>query len=263
MKSLIFPRALLEGREGNFSAEGIFALEPFFDAASEAGIYLIARPGPYIGAESSGGGIPGWLQRKKAMMRTSAYLPFTENYVKNVASIIAKAQITNGGPVILLQPENEYSRATSDVDFPNREYFAAVEQQYRDAGIVVPLISNDDLPKGYFAPGTGLGAVDIYGHDRYPLEFDCVDPSLWPDNRFPTNDNALHQQQSPSTPFAIMEFQAGSFDPWGGSTFNSCAKRTNEEFERVFYKNNYAAGIKILNLYMVTSPKLSKLMLIR
>lgn len=52
--------ALLEGEEGVYRADGVFALEPFFSAASEAGIYLIARPGPYINAESSGGGFPGW-----------------------------------------------------------------------------------------------------------------------------------------------------------------------------------------------------------
>ena len=40
--------ALLEGKRGTFSAEGIFALEPFFDAAKQAGIYLLARPGPYV-----------------------------------------------------------------------------------------------------------------------------------------------------------------------------------------------------------------------
>ena len=51
--------ALLEGKEGDFTAEGIFSLQPFFDAAQEAGIYLLARPGPYINAESSGGGFPG------------------------------------------------------------------------------------------------------------------------------------------------------------------------------------------------------------
>lgn len=34
--------ALLEGRQGNFSAEGVFAFEPFFEAASIAGVYLLA-----------------------------------------------------------------------------------------------------------------------------------------------------------------------------------------------------------------------------
>jgi beta-galactosidase GanA len=38
--------ALLEGEPGVFRADGVFAFEPFFDAAKEAGIYLIARPGP-------------------------------------------------------------------------------------------------------------------------------------------------------------------------------------------------------------------------
>jgi beta-galactosidase GanA len=43
--------ALLEGKPGDFTAEGVFALEPFFEAAQKAGIWLIARPGPYINAE--------------------------------------------------------------------------------------------------------------------------------------------------------------------------------------------------------------------
>ena len=105
--------ALVEGEEGKFTAEGVFALEPFFEAASEAGIYLVARPGPYINAELSGGGFPGWLSRIPAVDRAPGYIPYTTNYVRNIAGIIAKAQITNGGPVILLQPENEYSQSTS------------------------------------------------------------------------------------------------------------------------------------------------------
>lgn len=39
---------LLEGTQGKFTAEGVFAFEPFFEAAAEAGLYLLARPGPYI-----------------------------------------------------------------------------------------------------------------------------------------------------------------------------------------------------------------------
>lgn len=38
--------ALLEGQQGEYLADGIFAFEPFFEAAKQAGIYLIARPGP-------------------------------------------------------------------------------------------------------------------------------------------------------------------------------------------------------------------------
>lgn len=167
--------ALLEGKPGDFRAEGIFALEPFFEAASEAGIYLLARPGPYINAEASGGGFPGWLQRVEGVLRTNAtsYEDATNNYAKNVGEIIAAAQITNGGPIILMQPENEYTSAESWIPFPNYYYLKFVEDQFRDAGVIVPFMVNDASPQGIAAPGTGIAAADIYGHDGYPLGFDC------------------------------------------------------------------------------------------
>ncbi|KAF2461199.1 putative beta-galactosidase [Lineolata rhizophorae] len=245
--------ALHEGKPGNFTAEGVFAWEPFFDAASQAGIYLIARPGPYINAEVSGGGFPGWLQRIHGMLRTAdqSYLDATENYVREISSIIADAQITNGGPVILFQPENEYTSAIDNLeDFPDPDYFGYVEQQFRDAGIIIPFINNDASPQGYFAPGTGPAAVDIYGHDGYPLGFDCANPSVWPDGALPTNWAELHQEQSPSTPYSILEFQGGSFDPWGGPGFSKCLSLVNSEFERVFYKNLYSFDVTIFNIYM-------------
>jgi hypothetical protein len=89
--------------------------------------------------------------------------------MKNLGATIAKAQITNGGPIILVQPENEYTGATSNITpFPDPAYMQYVEDQLRDAGIVVPFISNDASPSGHNAPGQPA-AVDIYGHDGYPL----------------------------------------------------------------------------------------------
>ena len=174
------------------------------------------------------------------------------SYVKKIGAIIAKAQITNGGPVILVQPENEYSQATSDVVFPDRKYFQAVQDQLRAAGIVVPFISNDAAPHGYFAPGTGDGSVDIYGHDAYPLGFDCANQNTWPDDALPRTFRTMHLEQSPSSPFSLVEFQGGSFDPWGGSSFTKCATLLNEQFERVFYKNDFSFGATIFNVYMVS-----------
>jgi beta-galactosidase GanA len=139
--------ALMEGEPGTYLANGIFDFEPFFQAAQNAGIYLIARPGPYINAESSGGGFPGWLQRNPGMLRTRApdYLAATNNYAANIGAAIAKAQITNGGPVILLQPENEYTGSSGTVTggFPDPVYMEYVKNQFRNAGVTVPFISND------------------------------------------------------------------------------------------------------------------------
>jgi hypothetical protein len=80
--------------------------------------------------------------------------------------------------------------------------------------------------QGLFAPGevvlgTTEGDVDIYGHDSYPLGFDCANPSVWPAGNIPTYFHASHVQQSPSSPFAIPEFQGGAFDPWGGNVCSS------------------------------------------
>lgn len=93
-------------------------------------------------------------------LRTPApdYLAATDLYMSKIGAAIAKAQITNGGPVIMVQPENEYSAGNADPPrditggFPSPEYFAYVKKQLRDAGIVVPFINNDacelQLPYG-------------------------------------------------------------------------------------------------------------------
>lgn len=78
-----------------------------------------------------------------------------------ICAIIAKHQITRGGPVVLFQPENEYSYG-HDIPFPNGKYFQYVIDQARKAGIVIPMINNDVGPSGNYAPGSGVGAVDIY-----------------------------------------------------------------------------------------------------
>ena len=121
----------------------------------------------------------------------------------NIGSTIAKAQITNGGPVILVQPENEYTYTESQGP-PSPGYFEAIIQLLRHAGIVVPLISNDASPQGNDAPGTPEPA-DIYGYDGYPLGFDCSDPTVWPEGSLPTDYRQLHLQQSPTTPNSIVE----------------------------------------------------------
>ncbi|KAK3635215.1 hypothetical protein LTR56_014824 [Elasticomyces elasticus] len=246
--------ALLEGKPGVFNASGIFDFEPFFEAAQTAGIYLLARPGPYINAESSGGGFPGWLQRLPALLRTRdpLYLAATNNYMSNIASIIAKAQITNGGPVILVQPENEYSGATANVpEFPDPVYFECVEDQLRNAGVVVPLLSNDAWPHGYFAAGPPAqpAHVDIYGYDGYPLTNGC-DNHTWVDNALVTFYLSLHLNQSSSTPNSIIEYQGGFTDHWGGPGYEQCVELYSPAFERVFYKNDFSQGVTIFNVYM-------------
>ena len=167
----------------------------------------------------------------------------------NVGKTLAAAQITNGGPIILVQPENEYT-ASKVEPFPDGEYMQYVQDQIRDAGIVVPFISNDANPGGHNLPGSGPGAMDIYGHDGYPLGFDCSNPTVWGDEQLVTDWYDKHMEHSPNTPYSILEFQGGSYDPWGGPGFDKCLQLVNAAFERVFYKNVYTFSVTILNIYM-------------
>lgn len=197
-------------------------------------------------------------------MRTRApdYLAATDNYISSIGKTIAKYQITNGGPVILLQPENEYSGGLDP--FPDPVYSAHLEKQYRDAGIIVPFVNNDAWVGGHQAPGpdvngSTLGDVDIYGYvylsncpkrllinvisfDSYPAGFDCAHPDVWPNTSLPQTYYNDHQAMSPTTFMAILEFQGGSFDAWGGNGFDRCAALLNMEYERLFFKYAFAQG---------------------
>lgn len=172
--------ALVEGKEGEVRFNDAFALQPMIDAAAEAGLYLIARPGPYINSELSGGGFPGRLQRLKGELRSTApdFINATNLYISSVLDIVTKNEISRGGPVILVQPENEYSITVRDsplegITYLDPEYMELVKKQFLRNNVTVPLISNDMVPLGNWAPGTGTGELDIYAHDMYPFYRGC------------------------------------------------------------------------------------------
>lgn len=195
---------LHEGKPGEFTAEGVFALEEWFKAAKEADVYLIARPGPYINSESSGGGLPGWLQQVKGengTLRTTSgeFLSSTDTYMAHVGKIIADAQISKGGPVILVQAENEYSLFQGNETGPVGEYMQYVINQLRDAGIVVPIANNDAFDSGFNSPRTGVGEVDIYEFDNYPIGNSCSNPYNWPAWGLREDYWIRHFNTSPST----------------------------------------------------------------
>ncbi|KAA8894151.1 glycoside hydrolase family 35 protein [Sphaerosporella brunnea] len=243
---------LVEHKRGTFDFDGYRSYKPFFDAAKKAGIYLIARPGPYINAEVTGGGFPGWGTRVNVAWRTGneTYLEAIKDFVYKIGEIIAPEQITNGGPVILLQPENEFSAGTG-IPWPQPKYMQILQDWFRDAGIVVPMILNDvSVSLKNYVPNSGEGEVDIYGYDGYPLGFDCANPYRWPSGSLPTTWYEQQLKDSPTSPNAVMEFQGGAFDPWGGPSYEACAILLNHEFERVFYKNDISFATTIWNIYM-------------
>ncbi|KDR69947.1 hypothetical protein GALMADRAFT_1351204 [Galerina marginata CBS 339.88] len=229
-----------EPKRGTISFEGFRDLQPFFDAAKQAGIYLMARPGPYINAETTGGGFPGWGTNVAGLWRTSDtnYLSAYAAYIQAVGSQLAANQITKGGPVILVQSENEYAKADT-------VYESSLIQSLRNAGITVPLTTNDPSPAGHYT------SVDVWGYDGYPVGFDCSHPTSWGSGSVPEGYWAAHLKFTPNNLNAIYEFQGGAFDGWGGSGYDTCGVLTGTNFERVFYKNNLAMSTTYMNLYMI------------
>ncbi|MEO8778499.1 MAG: beta-galactosidase, partial [Rhodanobacter sp.] len=226
--------------KGQYDFSGIRDVDRVLDDAQKAGLYVIARPGPYINAETDAGGFPDWLIAVKGRARSPApdYTAAYKEWLTRIDRILARHQLTNGtGPVILYQIENEFS----DNAPAGRRYMRDIEQKARADGITVPLTGNHNAS---FAQG--VGAVDIPGYDEYPQGFDCSHPQQWSE----LYDYSRERQGLTHAPLFFPEFQGGSFDPWGGPGFEKCRQLTGPSFERVFYQALMASGSTMQNFYM-------------
>lgn len=223
---------------GVYDFGGVRDMNEFLNMAQQAGLYVIARPGPYINAETDGGGIPAWVLNAPNGYRTDSepYLSAALQWYSEIDSIIAAHQITSGGDVILYQIENEYT-GTSAADV---QYMADLEQQAKSDGIDVPFTFNQCCGSDTFTSGTG--AVNISGQDNYPLGFNCSDPTGF--------GQPYGYPSYPGEPIYLPEYQGGSFDGWGGSGYDNCYNLTGPDFENVYYKNNIAQGVTMQSNYM-------------
>ncbi|KAH8683399.1 glycoside hydrolase superfamily [Tricladium varicosporioides] len=241
--------------------------ERLFDIAKEIGLYILFRPGPYVNAEASAGGFPGWLTtgaygtlRNNDTRYTKAWTP----YMTAITKIIAKHQVTNGGNVFIFQIENEYgnqwkSIATKTPNYPAIDYMELLEANARENGIDVPLIHNNpnmnskSWSKDFSNEG---GNVDIYAADHYPSCWSCDLSECTGTNgavpEFTTYDiyYTSFQSVAPTQPSFLAEFQGGSYNPWGGPE-GGCVNTTGPDWVNVFYRHNIAQKISAMNIYMI------------
>ncbi|KAJ7275854.1 glycoside hydrolase family 35 protein [Mycena rebaudengoi] len=224
-------------------------LAKFFEVAKEVGILVIVRPGPYVNAETAAGGIPGWATNIPGLARTNAsdYRAAWLPYIEQFAQATAPYQYPEG-PVIAIQSENEFLTSRTAGIPGLDEHMQDLINVIRANGITkIPTIHNDRNAAGQFAQ-PGLGKVDLYGWDGYPLGFDCDKPTIW--TELSTEHDVSHQRWNPAEPLALFEWQGGAFTYFSGPGYDECYKLINEQFANVYYKNNYAAGAAIQNLYM-------------
>lgn len=160
------PWNMHEPKKGEFRFDGMLDIKRFVETAAELGLYVILRPSPYICAEWEFGGLPAWLLAEDGMRVRVNYRPFldrVEEYYDRLMPIITPLQINHGGPVILMQVENEYGYFGSD-----HSYMEAMKKLMTDRGVIVPLVTSDGpmdeslscgklegcLPTGNFGSGT-------------------------------------------------------------------------------------------------------------
>jgi beta-galactosidase len=166
----------------------------FIKIAQEEGLWVILRPGPYACAEWEMGGFPWWLLKQddiKLRTRDPRYLEAATRYLKEVGRVIAPLQVTHGGPILMVQVENEYGFYGKD-----SEYMGVLRQALIDAGFDVPLFACN--PAGHLRDG--------YRDDLFPVVNFGTDPA---------GGFAALRKIHPTGPLMCGEFYPGWFDTWG------------------------------------------------
>lgn len=183
-----------EERPGEFNFSGRRDVAKFCRLAQKEGLYVILRPGPYSCAEWEFGGFPWWLLKKKDLKlrtRDSFYMAHVREYLRQVGEQLAPLQITRGGPIIMVQVENEYGSYGSDT-----VYMGMLRDILKEAGFEVPLFACD-------------GPSQMVNDKRSDL-FSVVNFGGNPEGAF----KALWRLQ-PTGPLMCGEYYPGWFDSWG------------------------------------------------
>jgi beta-galactosidase len=181
---------------GDFAFEGWRDFETFLRAASAAGLYAIVRPGPYVCAEWDAGGLPHWLgvaPGTGVRCGDERFLVAVDRWFDELIPRIAAHQVHRGGPVIMVQVENEYGVFGSDA-----EYLWHLAEGLRRRGITVPLFTSDPPMRAALSAGSVPGLLTTVN----------------------TGGNAaeafrLLRERQADGPLLCAEFWVGWFDHWG------------------------------------------------
>ena len=245
--SLYFFWGLHQSKEGgpfDFSKGTIKDLDLLLTMAQEEGLYVIARPGPYVNAEISMGGLPAWMTNYSGGLRTTdpKVLAASKAWLHAFNQIASKHLVTKGGgSVLLYQVENELLSDNAARD----AFLKSLVTQVKSDGIDVPLFHNDYGLGGRFK-NTSLYGTDFYAYDKYPVGFNCSAGR----NRIDDSE-ATFRSYAPNSPHFITESQGGAFTPWGASyNASDCYTYTDEGFTRQWGVHNIGNGVTAFNYYM-------------
>ena len=149
-----------EQSEGRFDfTTGNRDIARFIRIAQDEGMWVLLRPGPYVCAEWDFGGLPPYLLSDANLRVRSMYpryMAAAERYMARLAAVVRPLLVTRGGPVLMVQVENEYGSYGND-----RRYMARLKDTWVQHGIDVPFFTGDGptqymLEAGHL-PGAAVG----------------------------------------------------------------------------------------------------------
>lgn len=190
-----------EPKEGQYNFSGQFDIRGFVRIAEELGLFVILRPSPYICAEWEFGGLPAWLLTYKNMRIRSSDNLFIEKvsrYYDKLFEVISPLQFDCGGPVIMMQVENEYGSYGED-----KEYLMVLHELMLKQGVTVPIFTSDGAWRATQEAGT-LTESDILTTGNFG-------------SRSKENFQDLkefHESKGKKWPLMCMEFWDGWFNRW-------------------------------------------------
>lgn len=190
------PWNMHEPKKGQFVFDGMLDVVGFVKLAQKLGLYVILRPSPYICAEWEFGGLPAWLLAEDGMRLRVNYGPFVKHireYYGVLLPMLKPLLIDNGGPVILMQIENEYGYFATDAS-----YLKVIKELMTEQGIDVPFITSD-------------------GPYKESLNAGCIEGVL-PTGNFGSKTEERFEvlkQYTKGGPLMCAEFWVGWFDHWG------------------------------------------------
>ncbi|WP_206788541.1 beta-galactosidase [Amycolatopsis sp. MtRt-6] len=227
---------------GVYDFSGVRDVDRLLRMAEEIGLYVVARPGPYINAETTGGGFPAWLKTVDGRARSSdpGYTAAYREWLDHINPILARHQVTRGGSVIAYNVENEYA---VNVD---PAYMEQLQQKARADGIDVPIVHNNCCNADLANWSSGQGAVQIPGVDDYPQAFNCPDPDTWG-----TWGEGVTRRLREDAPVYAAEYQAGAID-LNNAGYEKCRALTGPDYMKVYYKSNViGSGATMFGYYML------------
>ncbi len=142
-----------EEMEGHYNFRGNNNLRRFAKEVKAAGMYLCLRVGPWIHAEVRNGGFPDWVEKKygsRARSNDAEYMADVGRYFSQLCRQCEGLTYKEGGPIVAVQVENEYSQWGVQGKGIGDEHINALIGMLKDKGLDVPL---------YFATGWGAAAT--------------------------------------------------------------------------------------------------------